>query len=332
SLLDTARDFSGSWNNWVVNRKDGCLSSPRSLPSVSGFLRTQRGTSRTPAWRTAWSTPCAKLSQTRPSSSGCAAPFIDCRDARSVSVELRFTTRTCAKHPRPDGLKRCKETLDLMVLHSSGSSADAALAANLSDTFFTKAYTVAPDVKWDRNPAQNQMRSIINTKVFTFEVQRKGMYIALRDTGSCVSLLQVRVYFMACPQTVANLTVFDRTPAPHHSADDLRSVDLRTVRGRCVDGGELRGGPAPSRICRFNGQWFDVYNSGHCVCRAGRFGQAGASCDPCPPNSYKPLAGAGACKKCPANSLSEMSGSKICGCRPGYYRSPQLDGPGDACT
>uniref|UniRef100_A0A1I8FCX0 BPTI/Kunitz inhibitor domain-containing protein n=1 Tax=Macrostomum lignano TaxID=282301 RepID=A0A1I8FCX0_9PLAT len=113
----------------------------------------------------------------------------------------------------------------------------------------------------------------------------------------------------------------DRTRAAAIQADDL-ALSPRPCglwRDRCVDG-----------ICRFNGQWFDVYQQRTSyVCRAGRFGQAGASCDPCPPNSYKPLAA-----RAPARSAKPIR-SRRCPARrlrlsPGNYRSPQLDGPGDA--
>jgi len=40
-----------------------------------------------------------------------------------------------------------------------------------------------------------------------------GVYLALRDEGACATVLSVRVYYVVCQPTTANLAVFPRTVA-----------------------------------------------------------------------------------------------------------------------
>ena len=40
-----------------------------------------------------------------------------------------------------------------------------------------------------------------------------GVYLALRDEGACATVLRVRVYYVVCEATTANLAVFPSTVA-----------------------------------------------------------------------------------------------------------------------
>lgn len=58
--------------------------------------------------------------------------------------------------------------------------------------------------------------------------KKRGIYIAFQDTGACMSLLKIKVYYNTCDNVVRNLAIFPQTT----TGSDV--TDLVSVTGKCV--------------------------------------------------------------------------------------------------
>jgi len=78
--------------------------------------------------------------------------------------------------------------------------------------------------------------------------------------GACMTLLSVRVYYIACDFTTISLTAFPTTPTGRHVASVV------TATGSCVanSNSDVR---RQSALCKSDGSWFMVTEG--CVCEAG---------------------------------------------------------------
>ena len=52
----------------------------------------------------------------------------------------------------------------------------------------------------DEGRFTNNNEVIINTETRSIDVTKKGVYVAFRDQGACLSLLAVKVYYLKCPE------------------------------------------------------------------------------------------------------------------------------------
>ncbi|KAB5546123.1 hypothetical protein PHYPO_G00068510 [Pangasianodon hypophthalmus] len=118
--------------------------------------------------------------------------------ARQVFVKIHFVVHDCSSF-NADSLA-CKETFKLYI-----SEADADIGTSFRRGLFCKVATIAPD-----ETSAGDMRINIETKVLE-NLSRKGFYLAFQDTGACVAIYSVRVYYKTCPTTVKSLATFPET-------------------------------------------------------------------------------------------------------------------------
>ncbi|MCI4387222.1 hypothetical protein PGIGA_G00071680 [Pangasianodon gigas] len=118
--------------------------------------------------------------------------------ARQVFVKIHFLVRDCSSF-NADSLA-CKETFKLYI-----SEADADIGTSFHRGLFRKVATIAPD-----ETSVGDMRINIETKVLE-NLSRKGFYLAFQDSGACVAIYSVRVYYKTCPATVKSLAAFPET-------------------------------------------------------------------------------------------------------------------------
>jgi len=76
-----------------------------------------------------------------------------------------------------------------------------------------------------------------------------------------MTLLSVRVYYIACNATTVSFTAFPTTP----TGRDAASVVMAT--GTCVDNCNTDFAGQQSALCKADGSWFMVTDG--CVCEAG---------------------------------------------------------------
>lgn len=182
-------------------------------------------------------------------------------DVSRVSVELQFVVRDCGTF---DGnLPSCRETFGLYLAES-----DVDVGTSFRKANFRKVATVAPDeVTADRAGGKAALRVNVETKTVG-PLSRRGFYLAFQDSGACVALTSVRVFYTICPATVQGQAAFPEKVAGTGA--------LAEVEGTCVENAVMADqAPSPRMYCTSEGDW--VVPVGECQCRAG-YQAVGDSC------------------------------------------------------
>jgi len=99
----------------------------------------------------------------------------------------------------------------------------------------------------------------INTETRSMAVNSRGVYIAVRDEGSCTTVISLSVYYYVCPAVTQSLAVFSRTAA----ASEITAV--LPVHGDCVE--HAITSQSPTYLCTSTGSWY-LY-TGTCHCETG---------------------------------------------------------------
>ncbi|XP_026854911.2 ephrin type-B receptor 5 [Electrophorus electricus] len=263
-----------------------------------------------------------------------ATPFLYRQSAPRIFVTLRFSVRDCASLRSPS--PTCRETLTLYYKQAdSQRELERTWAAEPSSgetrEGWVKIDTIAADKSFSRvepslphqyNPERMQR---VNVKTRSFApLTRLGFVLAIVDSGACVSLMGVSVFYRRCPAVSRYLASYSATPS------GAEPTALVPVTGTCVAHSQSQGGTAPRMHCNAEGEW--MVPVGKCTCDAGyEPSQNSSACLACPVGTYKASAGSAPCIRCPANSRTGLEASEECECRSGFYRAPG-DASTTACT
>ncbi|XP_076827021.1 ephrin type-B receptor 5 isoform X2 [Brachyhypopomus gauderio] len=263
-----------------------------------------------------------------------ATPFLYRQSAPRIFVTLRFSVRDCASLRSPS--PTCRETLTLYYKQAdSQRELERTWAAEPSSgetrEGWVKIDTIAADKSFSRvepslphqyNPDRARR---VNVKTRSFApLTRLGFVLAIVDSGACVSLMGVSVFYRRCPAMSRNLASYPATPS------GAEPTALVPVTGTCVPHSQSQGGAAPRMHCNAEGEW--MVPVGVCTCDPGyEPHQNGSTCLACQVGFYKASAGSAPCTECPTNSRTGLEASEVCECRSGFYRSPS-DANTSTCT
>uniref|UniRef100_A0A3B3TAF9 receptor protein-tyrosine kinase n=1 Tax=Paramormyrops kingsleyae TaxID=1676925 RepID=A0A3B3TAF9_9TELE len=233
--------------------------------------------------------------------------------AQHIYIEVKFILRNC--NSMPGVLSTCKETFNLYYFET-----DHDVGTNIWYNRFSKIDTIAADESFTSMDLAVRRLKLNREVQGVGPLNKKGFYLLFQDTGACITIVSVRVYYKKCLGMVHNLAVF---------TDIVAGADLSAlveVYGQCVDNAAEED--TPKMYCSAEGEW--LVPIGRCVCTAG-FEQQENSCVACEVGSYKPSAEDKLCRKCPLHSHSDARAALFCPCEPNYYRSA-ADPPGTPCT
>lgn len=85
--------------------------------------------------------------------------------------------------------------------------------------------------------------------------------LAIVDSGACVSLMGVSIFYRRCPATSLYLASYPPTPS------GAEPTALVPVSGTCVPHSKAQGGTPPRMHCNAEGEW--MVPVGGCVCDEG---------------------------------------------------------------
>ncbi|KAM9324562.1 ephrin type-B receptor 5-like [Gastrophryne carolinensis] len=270
---------------------------------------------------------CNSYAQRSNQSNWLRTGYIASRGGRRIHITLRFSVRDCASLQPPPGRRHlaCRETFTLYY-----RQADAAMEFEQwewSEEAWIKVDTIGAGKSFSRDPGKGGQGPRLDERSLDFgPISRNGFYLAFVDSGACLSLAGVKVYFHKCPATVRSLAFFSETPS---SGDG--GASLAEAIGNCVAGAHLVGTTRLSLHCGGEGEWMVL--SGSCACDPGKeVIQDGTQCQACPPGTYNPQATSSEhCHPCPTNSNSNIPGALICMCHKGFNRVPE-DSPDSPCS
>lgn len=105
--------------------------------------------------------------------------------------------------------------------------------------------------------------NIITPKVQNVSVSTScfRFVLAIVDSGACVSLMGVSVFYRRCPATSLYLASYLATPS------GAEPTALVPVSGTCVPHSKAQGGTPPRMHCNAEGEW--MVPVGGCVCDEG---------------------------------------------------------------
>ncbi|XP_010137837.1 PREDICTED: ephrin type-A receptor 1-like, partial [Buceros rhinoceros silvestris] len=180
--------------------------------------------------------------------------------ASRIYVELKFTVRDCKSFKGE--VVTCKETFNLYYMESEQD-----VGIQFRRPLFIKLNTVAADRSFTSRDIESGAMQL-NTEVCTIgKLSRRGFYLAFQNSGACIAMVSVRVYYKTCPETVRGLARFPETLAG--------SEGLTEVQGVCVEYAAEEVGSAPRMHCSTDGEW--LVPMGRCICAVG-FEEVDGSC------------------------------------------------------
>ncbi|KAK0393198.1 hypothetical protein QR680_000094 [Steinernema hermaphroditum] len=233
-------------------------------------------------------------------------PRIERNGAQRMSIELTFTIRDCLDFPK--SAVKCKDSFELYAKQLRNGEL-------LPSHFSMNEWSFVDFVTGERYRRQASSKQI-NVKLYAVDMKSEAIHFAFRDQGTCVSLLNVQVFYDVCPAEVRSLVQFPETvsgPGPN---------SFISVVGTCVENAVLESSMNASALCIVGGRWEMI--SGRCVCAPG-YSLAlpnDIGCKACPAGTYKARSGSEGCTLCPAHSTS-ISGSSYCTCDAGYFRAEE---------
>ncbi|XP_041758704.2 ephrin type-B receptor 5 isoform X3 [Coregonus clupeaformis] len=265
-----------------------------------------------------------------------ATPFLLRFSAPRVFVTLRFSVRDCAslRSPSPS----CRETLTLYYKQADSQrelertwAAEPSSGEKDTREGWVKIDTIAADKSFTKvepslpHQYQPDRYRRVNVKTRSFApLTRNGFVLAIVDSGACVSLMGVSIFYRRCPATNLYLASYPATPS------GAEPTALVPVTGTCVLHSQAQGGSAPRMHCNAEGDW--MVPVGGCICEEGyEPSQNGSACLACQVGYFKSVLGSVPCSVCPSNSRTSQEGSRVCECRSGFYRAP-ADINSSACT
>nr|XP_039249727.1 ephrin type-A receptor 4-like [Styela clava] len=235
--------------------------------------------------------------------------------AKNVYVEIKFTIRSCHDI---SNVATCKETFNLFYLEANSPYSGSDQYMN--ERVYKKVDTIAAD---ERYPIRSH---VTNTKTIKIsDIQTNGLYVAFQDTGACMLIYYVRVYYKKCDEAIMNLAKFPST------VTGPRITSLIKVTGKCVTNSIWSDSyEGPTLLCNSEAKW--KLPEGSCQCLPGyQPNEEMTECIECVAGQYKSEVGNNQCQTCPDNSLSIKFASMKCICSAGYYRA-RKDGQDMPCT
>uniref|UniRef100_A0A8D2IT00 Ephrin type-A receptor 1 n=1 Tax=Varanus komodoensis TaxID=61221 RepID=A0A8D2IT00_VARKO len=224
-----------------------------------------------------------------------------------IFVELTFTIRDC-KSFRGEVVS-CKETFNLYYMESEHD-----VGIQFRRPLFTKINTVAGDRSFTARDIEMGALQL-NMEVCSIKkLQQRGFYLAFQNSGACVALVSVRVYYKTCSSTVHRLAHFPETLAS--------SEGVAKVPGTCLKDAVQEVGLPPMMHCSSDGEW--LIPVGRCICVIG-FEEASGKCVACQPGFYRHSLEMEQCLKCPPNSSSSSPAATGCPCLKGFFRTSTED-------
>ena len=242
-------------------------------------------------------------------------------DTKLVYIEISFSVRTCED---VSNVKSCREAFTLAVLESDFSGVNVT-RGHLSK--FRHVETLAAQERFSKDGGSDSENSSsgtsITTKTVTVDLtnNKKGFYLALQDTGACLSIQYIRVYYKFCPQKTINFVNYPATMAGNQ---------IELAKGTCVENSSIQKGRTrhPFQYCDTKGNWMKLEDQ-PCHCNQGFEGSISMGqntniykCVPCTQNFYKSNPGPETCNRCPLNSSTKSNiQQSVCSCNEKFYRA-----------
>ncbi|XP_038061657.1 ephrin type-B receptor 2-like [Patiria miniata] len=188
-------------------------------------------------------------------------PYIPRRLGNRIHVEIEFTMNSCTGI---DDAHQCKETFELFY-HEAATN-EPQYQPSWTEPPYTRIKRIAAETRFSDGDSMDHQA---NLAVEEFPTSANGFYLAFRDTGACMAITRVRVFYEVCAAKTESFAKFPETV----TGADL--VSLVAVDGICVTHAQQIGTLPIVARCQKFGVWTAF--QGMCGCSPG-FEADGQSC------------------------------------------------------
>lgn len=187
-------------------------------------------------------------------------PKIDKGPANRLQIEIQFK------------MKKCDETENHHTAADDGSSAPTNASSTCRDSFSILVHETDSAGESDngRELFQNEIDRIrmgngdvqvngeVHGVVKSIALTKPHVYFAIRDQGSCTTIVAIKVYYLVCPEMVLSHAAFNKTTTGSNVLDSI------TEFGVCIENAEAK--ELPYSFCSPTGLW-DLTKG--CECKLG---------------------------------------------------------------
>lgn len=170
------------------------------------------------------------------------SPYIPLNEAKEIAVRIQMNLQMCNYTSDKINFDNCKISLDLQLKQASTSLTDI------------NQYVDSFEKQTDIVPAKYNDATQVDTMKIKLSSGTKGIYMALVDRGTNVTVTQIQVLYRYCGTLVTNLVTFNSS-VPSSAR----------ITGTCVDNSAPKG--SLDRTCEEDGNWGSF--NGECTCHSG---------------------------------------------------------------
>ncbi|VDK83245.1 unnamed protein product [Litomosoides sigmodontis] len=182
-------------------------------------------------------------------------PIINVKGANRLHVEVTFTMRDCSEFP--GNARSCKETFRLYAVQLMS---DEQYENVWNSDYWDLIDRITADT--GRHSKDDPLTATVNQEVRSYTVTKDTVYFAFRDSGACISILNVKIFYEVCPEIIRSFVHYPET------VTGTEAHSIIAVNGRCVPNSSPSGGMNQlTYVCKATGSW-DMAN-GECRCDKG---------------------------------------------------------------
>ncbi|XP_071153076.1 ephrin type-B receptor 1-B-like [Mytilus edulis] len=159
-----------------------------------------------------------------------------------------------------------KESFNLYIYEAESDIADDVIRS-WDATTYDVIDTITADHSYEVYQNEENKLNIAKRDI-PLPKELRGVYLAFQDTGTCVSLMSLKVYYTVCPNITMDYAFFLETLV----GSSPQALEKREEV--CVANSQRER--LPTLLCRFSGKWY--YDSGNCQCLSGYEGNNGIEC------------------------------------------------------
>lgn len=188
-------------------------------------------------------------------------PKIDKGPANRLQIEIQFKMKKCesaAAAAADDAVETnstCRDSFALMFHETDNAESDNGREAFQAE--IDRIRTGNGDV---------QVNGEVHGVVKSVQLTKPHVYLALRDQGSCTTIVAIKIYYLVCPEMILSHAAFNKTTTGSNVLDSI------TEFGVCIENAEAK--ELPYSFCSPTGFW-DLTKG--CECKLGYETQAFAS-------------------------------------------------------
>ncbi|XP_067048943.1 ephrin type-A receptor 4-A-like isoform X4 [Acropora muricata] len=174
--------------------------------------------------------------------------FIQLKGAKRLEITMAYEMKGCPSQAKDS----CKTYIGLYVQHSDGELVD-------SDPLKVK-YDFVENIVPEGSPLSPD---VLTSFTYHGEIVTKaqGLYIAIKDEGTCIVITSITMGYNYCPRKGRNFVMFPRTIAPVNDSNLMRKI------GKCSDKNAVSQ-EALVGVCLSSGEW-NISKNAKCLCQKG---------------------------------------------------------------